>query len=182
MRKLLAVLAVFAFAGPVLAQEEGAGEYASSVSAGRPLDVPPGIYANTAARLAEFFAATNGARTVFATDLKARIDAGTNQLIIDVRPAADYAAGHISGAISMPLAVLFRSENLAQLPTDGTPLILVCHTGHTASMALGGLVSLGYNAYVLRFSMMGWNASSNQKIYSPTQVQTIFGLAGPLVR
>ncbi|HSD20685.1 MAG TPA: rhodanese-like domain-containing protein [Anaeromyxobacter sp.] len=182
MRKLFAVLAVLAVAAPVLAQEEGAGEYASSVSAGRPLDIPPGIYANTAARLAEFFQATNGARTVFATDLRARIDAGVSQLIVDIRPAADYAAGHIPGAISMPLAVLFRSENLAQLPTDGTPIILVCHTGHTASMALGGLEALGYNAYVLRFSMMAWNGSSNQKIYSPTQTQTIYGVGGPVVK
>lgn len=182
MRKLLAVLAALAVAAPVLAQEEGAGEYASSLSAGSPLDIPPGIYANTAARLAEFFQATNGARTVFATDLRAKIEAGANQLIVDTRPAADYTAGHIPGAINMPLAALFRSENLAQLPTDGTPIILVCHTGHTASMALGGLVSLGYNAYVLRFSMMAWKASSGQKIYSPSQSQTIFGLGGDLVQ
>lgn len=181
MRKLLVVLAALAVAAPVIAQE-GAGDHAASVAAGNPLDVPPGIYANTAERLDEFFAATNGARSVFATDLMSRIDAGADQLILDIRPAADYAAAHIPGAISIPLGVLFRSENLAQLPTDGTPIILVCHTGHTASMALGGLVALGYNAYVLRFSMMAWNGSSNQKIFSPSQTQTIYGLGGPLVR
>jgi rhodanese-related sulfurtransferase len=182
MNRILAALAVLALAAPALAQEEGAGEYASTVAQGHPLDVPPGIYANTAARLSDFFAATNGARTIFARDLKARIDAGVNQLIVDTRTPADYAAGHVPGAINIPLNVLFKSENLAQLPLDGTPIVLVCHTGHTASMALGGLVALGYNPYALRFAMMGWKASSSQKIYSPTQSQTIFGLGGPLAQ
>jgi rhodanese-related sulfurtransferase len=180
MKKLAVLLALAAFVAPALAQEEGAGEYASAVASGRPLDVPPGIYANTAARLDDFFAATNGARTIFADALLARIDAGVSQVIIDTRTPADFAAGHVPTAVNIPLTALFRSENLAQLPTDGTPLVIVCHTGHTASMALGGLVALGYNPYVLRFAMMGWKASSSQKIYSPGQSQTIFGLGGPI--
>jgi len=181
MTKLIAVLAAVAFAAPVLAQEEdGAGDYASQVAPGNPLHVPPGIYAYSAEKLAEFFAATNGARTIFAQDLKARIDAGTPQFILDSRSPADYAKGHVPGAVSIPLNVLFRPENLALLPTDGTPIVVICHTGHTASMALGGLVALGYNPFVLRFAMMGWNASSSQKIWSSTQAQTIYGLGGPL--
>lgn len=180
MKKLFAALAVAAFAAPALAQD--AGDYASQIAAGNPLDVPPGIYANTAERLDAFFAATNGARTIFADVLRARIEQGVDQVIIDTRTPSDYAAGHVPTAINIPLAELFRSENLAQLPTDGTPLVIVCHTGHTASMALGGLVALGYNPYVLRFAMMGWNASSNQKIFTASQSQQIFGLGGPIER
>ncbi len=180
MTKLVAVLAAVALAAPAVAQEEGAGEYASQIAPGNPLQIPPGIYAYSAGKLADFFAATKGARTIFAQDLKARIDAGTPQFLLDTRPPADYANGHVPGAVNIPLDVLFQAENLMRLPTDGTPIVIICHTGHTASMALGGLVALGYNPFVLRFAMMGWNASSNQKIYSPSASQLIYGLGGPL--
>jgi rhodanese-related sulfurtransferase len=177
MNRLLAALAVMIFAaGPAFAQEEGAGDYASEVAPGNPLNIPPGMYAYTANKLADFFAATNGARTIFAKDLKARIDAGVPQFLLDSRPAADYASGHVPGAVSIPLAVLFRPENLAKLPTDGTPIVVICHTGHTASMALGGLVALGYNPFVLRFAMMGWKPQSDQKIWSSSSSQTIYGM------
>ena len=181
MMKLATVLAALALATPAIA-DEGAGEYASQVAQGNPLNVPPGIYANTAARLDAFFTETKGARTIFAQDLLARIEAGTPQLLVDTRTPADFAKGHVPGAVNIPLDTLFRSENLAMLPTDGTPIVIICHTGHTASMALGGLVALGYNPFVLRFAMMGWNASSSQKIYSPTATQLIYGLGGPIAK
>jgi len=179
-KKLFALLAAVALASPALAQEEGAGDAASQIAPGNPLQIPPGIYAATAERLNEFFAATNGARTIFAKDLKARIDAGVPQFVLDTRLEPDFNAGHVPGAVNIPLPVLFKAENLARLPLDGTPIVVICHTGHTASMALGGLVALGYNPYVLRFAMMGWNASSNQKIYTSSSTQTIYGLGGPI--
>lgn len=182
LKKLVAVFALVAFAlpAPALAEEQCAGEYASQIAHGNPMNIPPGIYAHTARRLADFFAATNGARTIYAQDLKTRIDQGVPQLIVDTRAPADFVKGHVPGAINIPLAGLFQPENLALLPTDGTPIVLVCYTGHTASMALGGLVALGYNPFALRFAMMGWNASSAQKIWTSTQSQTIYGLGGPL--
>jgi rhodanese-related sulfurtransferase len=177
MKKLLAAAVVVALvAGPAVAQEEGAGELASQIAPGNPLQVPPGIYAYSAAKLADFFAATNGARTIFAKDLKAKIESGAHQLLVDTRIPQDFASGHVPGAVNIPLAVLFRPENLAKLPTDGTPIVLICHTGHTASMALGGLVALGYNPFVLRFAMMGWKSQTEQKIWTSSLTQTIYGL------
>lgn len=176
-----AALALLAFAPPAFAQEEdGNGEYAAQIAHAPAMNIPPGIYAHTARRLDDFFAATNGARTIYATDLKTRIETGVPQFIVDTRAPVDFAKGHVPGAVNIPLAGLFKAENLVQLPTDGTPIVLVCYTGHTASMALGGLVALGYNPYALRFAMMGWNASSSQKIWSPNYSQTITGLGGPI--
>src|SRR5512145_2742039 len=115
MKKLVAALALIAFAAPVptLAEEEGLGEYASQVAQGSAMNIPPGIYAHTARTLSDFFAATNGARTIYAQDLKARIDAGVPQLILDTRAPADFAKGHVPGAVNIPLAGLFLPENLA---------------------------------------------------------------------
>jgi rhodanese-related sulfurtransferase len=179
--KPLAVLAAIVFAIPTLAQEaDSAGDYASQIAPGNPLQTPPGLYAQNAVRLAEFFGTTKGARTIFADVLATQIESGTAGFLLDTRTPADFAKGHVPGAVNIPLDVLFQPDNLALLPTDGTPVVVICHTGHTASMALGGLVALGYNPYVLRFAMMGWNASSNQKIWSASKSQTIYGLGGAL--
>ena len=47
--------------------------------------------------------------------LLARLDAG-GTIILDVRPAAEYAAGHIPGAVSIPVEEL--PHRLAELPTE----------------------------------------------------------------
>jgi rhodanese-related sulfurtransferase len=179
--KLFTVLAAILFAVPTLAQDADCpGDYASQVAPGNPLHIPPGLYAQNAARLNEFFATTKGARTIFANVLASQIENGTAGFLLDTRTPADFAKGHVPGAVNIPLDTLFQPDNLALLPTDGTPIVVICHTGHTASMAMGGLVALGYNPYVLRFAMMGWNASSSQKIWTSSQSQVIYGLGGAL--
>ncbi len=178
MNKLAAAVCL-ALSFPALAQD--AGEYSADVAPGNPLQIAPGVYAATANRLADFYVgAFSKGRTVFADKLRDRIAAGEKLFIVDIRPAADFRNGHVPGAISMPLDQLFVAENLTRLPTDGTPIVLVCHTGHTASMALGGLAALGYNPFVLRFSMMAWFPSSSQKIFTADRAQEIVGLGGPL--
>lgn len=47
--------------------------------------------------------------------LAARIAAG-DVLVVDVRPSAEYAAGHIAGAVSIPIDVL--ADRLESLPPD----------------------------------------------------------------
>ncbi len=180
MKKTILALAVLAFALPTLAQEDDiAGDYAQ-VAAGSPLSVPPGVYASTAKRLADFFAATKGARTLFSDQVKAKIAAGPT-LLIDVRPKADYDAGHVPGAVNIPLDALFQPDNLASLPTDGTTIVLICATGHTESMALGGLVALGYQPYALRFGSMGWRANTPMKVGATYQSnQNILGAGEPM--
>jgi rhodanese-related sulfurtransferase len=81
------------------------------------------------------------------------------------------------------LDVLFRAESLQMLPADGQPILLVCQSGHMESMALGGLAALGYEPYVLRFGMIGWNAETKVKVAGvPRQQEVVHGLGGPLER
>ena len=50
--------------------------------------------------------------------------AGTGEVtVLDVRPAAEYAAGHIPGAISIPVSQL--GQRLAELP-EGTEIVAYC--------------------------------------------------------
>jgi rhodanese-related sulfurtransferase len=49
-------------------------------------------------------------------ELARRLQDGDNLVVLDVRPAAEYAAGHLPGAVSIPVAELRR--RLAELPAD----------------------------------------------------------------
>jgi rhodanese-related sulfurtransferase len=134
-------------------------------------------------RLADFFERTKGAtRVISASEVWASLDAGTMKyLVVDVRPAEEFAKGHVPGAINMPLPVLFRQANLSRLSESHKIIVLVCGTGHMESMALGGLVALGFEPYVLRFGMMGWGAESQIRTASATQpAEVIHGLGAPV--
>jgi rhodanese-related sulfurtransferase len=101
--------------------------------------------------------------------------------VVDVRPAEDYAQGHVPGAINLPIDMLFSPAGVAKLPPRDMPLVLVCQSGHTESMALGGLVALGYEPWVMRFGMIGWNAETKVKAGSPLQDgDTVHGVGGPI--
>jgi rhodanese-related sulfurtransferase len=56
-------------------------------------------------------------------DLKKAADAG-QVLIIDVRDAGSYAAGHLPGAISVPLGEL--EQKLAALKAAKKPMVAYC--------------------------------------------------------
>ena len=136
--------------------------------------------------LADFFLRTKGAnRVVSASEAWEGIQSGRMKYrVVDVRPVEDYEKGHVPGAINMPLDVLFRPESLEKLPVAGNPILLVCQSGHMESMALGGLAALGYDPYVLRFGMIGWNTETKVKVAgSPGQQSDVVrGLGGPVER
>ncbi|TMA08731.1 MAG: rhodanese-like domain-containing protein [Deltaproteobacteria bacterium] len=134
--------------------------------------------------LADFFLRTKGmTRVVSASEVSEAIRTGKSKYrVVDVRPAEEYEKGHLPGAINLPLDVLFRPASLEKLPATGDPILLVCHSGHMESMALGGLAALGYEPYVLRFGMIGWNAETKVKVAgSPGQSpEVVRGLGGPI--
>lgn len=61
----------------------------------------------------EHFASDDGLRPVNHRELTALLKSG-DALIIDVRPPEEYEAGHISGAVNIPLKIL--PQRLAELP------------------------------------------------------------------
>lgn len=71
-------------------------------------------------------------REVSARDLNAMVEAG-EALVVDVREVAEYAAGHIPGAINMPLSV-FQPSKLPE--ANGKTLVLACLGGKRSAMAL----------------------------------------------
>jgi rhodanese-related sulfurtransferase len=171
-----------ALAGLVVASGGLADEERNRAAAAPPGEAPP-----SAEKLAGFFGRTKGiTRLVPPSDVWEGITSGRSRyFVVDVRPADDYAKGHVPGALSLPIDVLFRPESLAKLPDPqrGKPILLVCKSGHTESMALGGLVALGYEPWVMRFGMIGWNAETKVNAGAPTQEpDTVRGVGGPIER
>ena len=86
--------------------------------------------------------------------LKQLMDTG-NTVVIDVREAAEYEAGHIPGAINIPIRTL--AQNLDQIPAD-QPVVVYCQSGHRAGMAVSALHMLGYdNSRAYGASFKGWS-------------------------
>jgi rhodanese-related sulfurtransferase len=87
-------------------------------------------------------------------ELLDRVRAGT-ATVIDVRPAAEYAAGHIPSAVSLPLDEL--QARLAELP-DGTEIVAYCRGANCvlAHDAVRLLAARGRAARRLADGMLEW--------------------------
>lgn len=60
-----------------------------------------------------------------------------NALVLDLRPASDYAQGHIAGAMSLNPAEAASTLKRKKVPA-ARPLLLVCADGGTVSRSLSG--------------------------------------------
>jgi rhodanese-related sulfurtransferase len=87
-------------------------------------------------------------------------DAMNDPVVLDIRSAADYAKGHIKGAVNVPFAQVFKAENLAKYPTD-KQIVVYCYTGHTCSMTSFYMNALGHNAISLKWGIMGWSKNDD---------------------
>ena len=71
-------------------------------------------------------------------DAFAQAVASKSSAIVDVREPHEYAAGHIPGAINLPLSRF----SPGQLPS-GKPIVLVCQAGGRSAKAMGAAVAAG---------------------------------------
>jgi rhodanese-related sulfurtransferase len=87
-----------------------------------------------------------------ATDLINRQDAA----VIDVRPSADFAKGHIINAINIPMNG-FRNQTGALGKYKNKPVVISCRSGSQSQMACGMLRKEGFEqVYNLRGGIMAW--------------------------
>jgi rhodanese-related sulfurtransferase len=82
--------------------------------------------------------------------------AGTVYLV-DIRAAADFAAGHVENAVNVAAADLLTHLDGTDAD-DGKDVILICYSGQTAAWATCLLRLAGYdNAYSMLYGMCSWN-------------------------
>gem|GEM_PF-6693134 len=88
-------------------------------------------------------------------DLLPQMLGADRPFVLSIRSAADFAYGHIAGAVNLPFGALFESASLSALPDDNK-IIVYCYTGHTASQATAILNILGYDARNRLWRITGW--------------------------
>lgn len=80
-------------------------------------------------------------------------------LVIDIRPAKEYAAGHIVGALSIPQDKLAIRMTELEKHKDKT-LIVVDAMGQHAGTVCRDLLKAGYNAAKLSGGVSSWKADN----------------------
>ncbi|UBU15453.1 ArsR/SmtB family transcription factor [Nonomuraea gerenzanensis] len=87
-------------------------------------------------------------------ELAARLD-DPGTIVVDVRAAAEYAAGHVPGAVSVPMAEL--RDRLGELPA-GAEIVAYCGGPYcvVAPEAVRLLREHGYEARPLDGGFLGW--------------------------
>jgi len=73
--------------------------------------------------------------------LQQRLDKGEKPILVDVRLAYEYGAGHIPGAVNIPLGQL--KNRVTELDKD-KEIIFVCHDGPMGDMAAEYLLEEGF--------------------------------------
>ncbi|MCF8364640.1 MAG: hypothetical protein K9H16_02580 [Bacteroidales bacterium] len=83
----------------------------------------------------------------------------TNQVyIIDIRSAADFAAGYIENAHNVALGEILNHIESVDL-TSYTKVAIVCYTGQTAGFAASLLRLMGYDkVFSMKWGMCAWNS------------------------
>jgi rhodanese-related sulfurtransferase/predicted transcriptional regulator len=91
-------------------------------------------------------------------ELTRRLRDGDDLVVLDVRPAAEYAAGHLPGAVSIPVGELRR--RLAELPGE-REIVAYCRGPYCAFAheAVGLLREEGYAARRLEDGLPEWQAA-----------------------
>jgi rhodanese-related sulfurtransferase len=117
-------------------------------------------------RYAELLAeARTRVREIMPWDLRERLAAQPDLLLLDVREAAEFEAAHIPGSINVPRGVL---EQACEWDYDETvpalaggrqrPIVVVCRSGHRSVLAADVLQTLGFADVVsLKTGVRGWN-------------------------
>lgn len=90
-------------------------------------------------------------------------DLTDDPVIISVRGAADYAKGHVPGAVNVPWKTVADDASLATLgePVAGKKYVDYCYTGHTGAIAAAVLNLLGYPTSNMKFGIVSWTANAN---------------------
>ena len=104
-----------------------------------------------------YVAGRNGLEPVSAAELRKRLQQAS-VLVLDVRPAEEYAAGHIQGAVSVPVTEL--KKRLREIPKK-REIVAYCRGPYCvfADEAVALLRANGYRARRLEEGYPDWRAS-----------------------
>lgn len=88
--------------------------------------------------------------------LAQRMNGADAPLVIDVRTREEFDAGHVPGALLIPVDQF--AARLDEIPSD-REVVLYCHSGRRSTLAERILVEHGRQASQLDGSWIGWQAA-----------------------
>ncbi len=107
---------------------------------------------------AAYLGARDELEPVTRDELARRLQDGDNLVVLDVRPAVEHAAGHLPGAVSIPVSELRR--RLAELPRD-REIVAYCRGPYCAFAheAVAVLREEGFSVRRLEDGLPEWQAA-----------------------
>ncbi len=142
---LLALMLVFS-----LAACGGSDAPAEDTNADTPVETPVEESTVSVEDAANAFFAELPKIIVSNEDFVAKVQAGEELFILDIRQADVYAEGHVTGAINVPWNTSALVDNLDSLPMDET-IYVYCYTGQTAGQTVGLLKIAGYDVQSVKY-------------------------------
>ncbi len=82
-------------------------------------------------------------------------------VVLDVREDDEWRAGHIDGAVHVPLGQV--PQRLGDLP-DADQVVVVCKVGARSAQATSFLTAHGYDAVNLAGGMLAWEAAQRRMV------------------
>ncbi|MBS7397680.1 MAG: rhodanese-like domain-containing protein [Ruminiclostridium sp.] len=73
----------------------------------------------------------------------ARMESDENYILLDVRRADEFEAGHIPGAVNLPNEEI-GTEEIPSLPDKAQTIYIYCRSGNRSKQAADKLLALGY--------------------------------------
>lgn len=93
-------------------------------------------------------------------------------VVLDVREDDEWAAGHIDGAVHIPLGELpERLGEFVELEAEQT--LIVCKAGGRSARAVAYLAQQGYDVVNLADGMLGWERAGRAMVADSGQSPTV---------
>lgn len=85
--------------------------------------------------------------------------------IVSLQSRADFAKGHVPGAVNIPFDQITEQKSLDLLPRD-KKIVLTCDDGHRSMVASLYFNQLGYSATVMPMGLTHWNRANSAAPYT----------------
>lgn len=86
-------------------------------------------------------------------DVESRLQKPDAPFLLDVREAHEFAAGHVPGAVLIPLGTL--PQRTGELPKD-RQIVAICRSGSRSGVATGALRQAGFKVQNMVGGMLAW--------------------------
>ncbi len=100
-------------------------------------------------------AAPTGVQALSPSGYQAQFTGSTPHILLDVRTPAEFAEGHIPGAVNIPVDSLH--SRLSEVPSD-LPVVVYCRSGNRSATAAQILDRAGYDSVYDLGGILAWTA------------------------